>query len=161
MGDEKTAEATLKPLPVMAGLSKEFYDWCKQRELRFQRCMDCRTWRHVPREMCAACGSWRWEWEPSSGRGTVFTWTVVARALHPAFAADVPLAPVVVEMEEGVRLLSVLVDCPPDALQIGMPVEVVFDDVTAEITLPKFRQSRQSTPSEQAGPSGQSRRAPA
>jgi uncharacterized OB-fold protein len=104
--------------------------------------------------MCAACGSWRWEWARSSGRGTVFTWTVVARALHPAFAADVPLAPVVVEMEEGVRLLSVVVDCPPDALQIGMPVEVEFDDVTPEVTLPKFRQSRQS---KHSGPSVRSK----
>ncbi len=126
------------PLPVLDGLSGEFYAWCRKHELRFQRCTGCGTWRHVPREMCAACGSWRWEWARSSGRGTVFTWTVVARALHPAFKDDVPLAPAVIEMEEGVRLLS-RVDCPPDELAIGMPVEVVFDDVTPEVTLPKFK----------------------
>ena len=130
------------PLPAMQGLSKEFYDWCKQHELRFQRCSDCGTWRHVPREMCADCGSWRWEWTESSGRGQVFTWTVVARALHPAFKEDVPYAPVVIEMEEGVRLLSGVVDCPPEELEIGMAVEVVFEDVTPEITLPKFRRAR-------------------
>jgi uncharacterized OB-fold protein len=59
--------------------------------------------------------------------------------MHPAFQAEVPYAPVVVEMEEGVRLLSTVLDCPPEDLQIGMPVEVVFQDVTEEIALPKFR----------------------
>jgi len=136
-----THEAITKPLPAMEGFAKEFYTYCRDRELRFQRCGDCGAWRHVPREMCPACGSWRWEWAQSSGRGTVFTWTVVARALHPAFQNDTPYAPVVIEMEEGVRLLSQVVDCAPDELAIGMPVEVVFEDVTAEVTLPKFRRA--------------------
>ena len=131
-----------KPLPLLDGLAKGFYDWCKRNELRFQRCTDCGAWRHVPREMCAECGSWNWEWAKSSGRGTVFTWTVVARALHPAFQSDIPYAPVVVEMDEGVRLLSSVVDCPPDQLRIGMPVEVMFDAVTPDVTLPKFRRMR-------------------
>ncbi|MFI5398866.1 MAG: Zn-ribbon domain-containing OB-fold protein [Candidatus Binatia bacterium] len=137
-----TETAYSKPLPATEGFAKEFYDWCKRRELRFQRCTDCGAWRHVPREMCAECGSWKWEWAKSSGRGKVFTWTVVARALHPAFQHDTPYAPVVVEMDEGVRLLSAVTDCTPDQLQIGMPVEVTFDDVTPEITLPRFRRSR-------------------
>lgn len=128
-----------KPLPAMQGLAGEFYNFCKQHELRFQRCANCGTWRHVPREMCAACGAFEWEWARSSGRGTVYTWTVAVRPMHPAFQADVPYAPVVVEMEEGVRLLSTVVDCAPDDLAIGMPVEVVFDDVTAEVTLPRFK----------------------
>jgi len=132
-----------KPLPLMEGLSKQFYDWCRQHELRFQRCSGCGVWRHVPREMCAACGSFEWEWARSSGRGRVFTWTVVARAMHPAFQDSVPYAPVVIEMEEGVRLLSTVVDCTPDALQIGMAVEVVFEPVTPEITLPKFRKTKE------------------
>ncbi len=134
-----------KPLPELEGFSGEFYGFCKEGELRFQRCTDCRQWRHVPREMCAACGSVNWEWELSSGRGTIFSWTVADRALHPKFADDTPYAPTVVEMDEGVRLLSQVVDCPPDDLEIGMPVEVVFDDVTHEVTLPKFRMSRTRT----------------
>ena len=134
----QTTSEYSKPLPLLQGFAKEFYDWCKRRELRFQRCNACGAWRHVPREMCAACSSWRWEWARSSGRGRVFTWTVTVRAMHPAFKADVPYVPVVIEMDEGVRLLSQVVDCPPDALQVGMPVEVVFDEVTPEITLPKF-----------------------
>lgn len=131
-----------KPLPTMRDLTEQFYDWCRQRELRFQRCTACGAWRHVPRQACADCGSLEWEWARSSGRGTVFTWTVVARAMHPAFQADVPYAPVVIEMEEGVRMVSQVVDCPPDQLEMDMPVEVVFDDVAPEMTLPKFRRAR-------------------
>ena len=130
-----------KPLPELEGYSKEFYEFCRTGELRFQRCTSCRAWRHVPREMCAECGSFDWEWARSSGKGSVFTWTVVGRALHPAFGESVPYAPTGVEMEEGGRLLSVLVDCPPEELEIGMPVEVAFDAVTSEITLPKFRRA--------------------
>jgi uncharacterized OB-fold protein len=138
----ETEPGYTRPLPELQGFSKDFYEWCKKHELRFQRCSDCGAWRHVPREMCAECGSWQWEWSRSSGRGSVFTWTVVVRAMHPAFEADVPLAPAVIEMEEGVRLLSQVEDCLPEELEIGMPVEVVFDDVTAEVTLPKFRRVR-------------------
>lgn len=130
-----------KPLPQMRDTTKEFYDWCGQRELRFQRCKHCRAWRHVPREMCADCGSWEWEWERSSGRGRLFTWTVAARPMHPGFMNEVPYAPIVVQMEEGVRVVSTMVDCSPDELEMDMPVEVVFDDVTDEVTLPRFRRA--------------------
>ena len=131
-----------KPLPLMDGTTKEFYEHCKRRTLSFQRCQRCGRWRHVPRVMCAACGSWDWQWTKSSGRGRVFTWTVVRRPMHPAFADDPPYAPVVVELEEGVRMVSWIVDCPPDEIEMGMPVEVVYDDVTPEVTLPTFRRSK-------------------
>lgn len=127
-----------RPLPVMSGLSKEFHDWCRQGELRFQRCSHCGAFRHVPREICAQCSSFDWTWEKSSGLGTIFTFTVVARALHPAFAKAVPYAPVVVEMAEGVRLVSRVVDCPPDQLAIGMAVRVDFETV-GDVVLPCFR----------------------
>jgi uncharacterized OB-fold protein len=127
-----------RPLPELEGFAGDFYGYCKRGELRFQRCTDCDTWRHVPREMCAECGSWNWEWARSSGRGRIFTWTVVARALHPAFEGACPYAPAVIEMEEGVRILSEVTDCPPDELEIDLLVEVVFEDATEEVTLPKF-----------------------
>jgi uncharacterized OB-fold protein len=137
----ETREYT-KPLPELEGMAGEFYGFCKRGELRFQRCTDCRAWRHVPREMCAGCGSSRWEWARSGGRGSVFTWTVVGRALHPAFQDDTPYAPAVVEMDEGVRVLSHVTDCAPDELEIGMRVEVVFDHVSDEVALPKFRRAQ-------------------
>lgn len=137
MSEEKSAYN--KPLPSLDGLSGEFYDFCRQEALHFQRCSDCQTFRHVPREMCAECNSFAWEWVPSTGRGVVYTWTVVERALHPAFVEDTPMAPVVVEMEEGVRLLSNMLDCPPGELEIGLPVQIAYEAVTDEVTLPRFR----------------------
>ena len=129
-----------KPVPLMQGLTKEFYGWCARGELRFQRCARCRAWRHVPRELCAECGSRDWQWEASSGRGRVFTWTLVARAMHPAFQHDTPYAAAVIEMDEGVRLVSRVIDCPPDELEIDMPVAVAFERVDG-IALPVFRRS--------------------
>jgi hypothetical protein len=136
---ETNATTMPKPLPALQGTTAEFYGWCAKGELRFQRCDACGTWRHVPREICARCGSAAWSWQRSSGRGRIFTWTVAARAMHPAFTADAPYAPVVVELEEGVRLVTQMVDVPPDGLAIDMPVEVVFVAATPEVTLPNFR----------------------
>jgi uncharacterized OB-fold protein len=130
-----------RPLPQMEGFTSQFYEHCKNGELRFQRCTECGKWRHVPRHTCASCGSWEWEWARSSGRARVFSWTVVRRPMHPDFTEGVPYAPVIVEMEEGVRLVSWVVDCPPDELRREMPVEVFFETVTPEVTLPKFRRA--------------------
>jgi len=137
--DDGAAMDYSKPLPALDGLTKEFYDFCVRGELRFQRCADCRQWRHVPREMCAECGSFNWAWERSSGRGTLFSWTVVERALHPDFEEETPYAVVVIEMDEGVRLISRMLDTAPEDLEIDMPVEVVFDRVADGVALPKFR----------------------
>ena len=128
-----------KPLPRGEGYNGEFYQFCKQHTLHFQRCADCGTWRHMPRESCNQCGSFEWSWEPSSGRGTIFSWTVIHRALHPGFNDDLPYAAVVVELDEGVRVVSHVVDLPIEDLRVGLPVEVVYDDVTHEVTLPKSR----------------------
>jgi uncharacterized OB-fold protein len=128
-----------KPVPSRAmGLNAEFYDFCRQDDLRFQRCDDCGTWRHPPRVLCASCGSGAWTWTPSSRRGEVYTWTVTHQAMHPAFADDTPYAIVVAEMEEGVRLVAGLLELAPADLRIGLPVEVVFVDRAEGFRLPMF-----------------------
>jgi uncharacterized OB-fold protein len=119
-------------------LNAEFYEHCAHRELRFQRC-ECGVWRHPPRVLCAACGSERWEWALASGRGRVFTWTVTHQALHPAYAGDVPYALIVVEMEEGVRMVSSLRDLDPSELELDLAVEVDFEQRSETMTLPYFR----------------------
>lgn len=135
-----------RPQPLLEGLAGEFYDWCRRGELRFQRCTGCGVWRHVPRVLCAACGGADWEWARSRGRGEVFSWTVVNRAMHPAFTDAPVFAPAVIAMEEGVRILSRVVDRAPDALEIGLPVEVAFEPAGVahepageEVVLPVFR----------------------
>lgn len=130
-----------RPLPRLRGFAADFYAYCRKHELRFQRCANCGRWRHVPRDMCAACGSFDWEWVRSSGKGSLFSWTTTMQPMMPQFADLVPYSPVVVELEEGVRMLSWLVDVEADDFALGLPVEVVFDDVTPDVTLPKFRRA--------------------
>jgi uncharacterized OB-fold protein len=128
-------------LPHAAGRAAEFYDFCKRHELRFQRCTGCGAWRHVPRDMCAKCGSFEWEWARSTGKGKLFSWTTAIQPMMPQFKDLVPYSPAIVELEEGVRIVSWLTDVKPDELTLGMPLEVTFDDVTPNVTLPKFRRA--------------------
>ena len=137
MSKENTTQTVR--LPILHGYTKEFYDWCHQHELRFQRCQQCGTWRHPPRPMCNSCHSLQWEWAATQGKGKVYCWTTVYQALDPAFAQAVPYAAVVVELDEGPRLTTWVTGISPDDLHIGMPVELWFDPVTSEVTLPKFR----------------------
>ena len=128
-----------KPVPHVDEESKGFWEACQRHELYLQKCGSCGTVRYYPRALCPACLSDDTAWVLSSGRGTVYTYTVTFQNQSAGFREEVPYVLAYVELEEGARMLSNIVGCPPDAVHIGMPVEVVFDDVTAEITLPKFR----------------------
>jgi uncharacterized OB-fold protein len=129
------------PLPARMGLAAEFYKYCKLHELRFQRCTGCGAWRHLPRPMCGECGSFDYEWARSSGKGKVYSWITVVQPMLPAFTDAVPYTVPLVDMEEGVRMVAMIEGVAPGAMQIGMPVEIVFADVTTEITLPRFTKS--------------------
>ena len=129
--------AKLIPQPV--GLNAEFYAYCAAGELRFQRCRACSTWRHPPRVRCAHCGSDDVEWALASGRGHVYSWTITHRPIDPGFADELPYAVLVVEMEEGPRLIGNLRDLAPAELTIGLDVEVVFDPVAENVALTHFR----------------------
>ena len=122
-------------LPHPVGLAAEFYRFTAAGELRFQRCADCATWRHPPRHRCGACGSSSWTWERSGCRGTVFTWTISHRAFDPAFAGALPYAIVVVELEEGPRVVCNLLDLDPSDLALDLPVEIVIERRTDSIGL--------------------------
>lgn len=134
----------LPPLPALTDDVAPFYEAARRRELRFQRCSDCGTWRHYPRPACPACLSRRHAWERASGHGAVYTWTVVHGPTLPAFAGAVPYNVVDVLLDEGVHFVSQVLDCPSEALRAGLPVTAVFVPVTDEITLVKFR--RRSAP---------------
>jgi len=120
-------------------LDKEFWGFCSDRKLCFQRCKSCKTWRHLPRLMCASCGSPEWEWLESSGRGHIYSWTVTHQAMLPSFADETPYAAVVVELEEGVRMVSGVQDIALDELEIDMPVEVTFLSISEDTSIPVFR----------------------
>ena len=128
-----------KPLPYVSEVSRPYWEAARRHELVLQRCQECGHYRYPPGEICPRCLSDKLVWDRVSGRGTVYTWIVFHQVYQRAFANDVPYAVVVVELEEGARLTTNLVDGKLEDIEIGMPVEVVFDDVTGEITLPKFR----------------------
>lgn len=126
-------------VPDPVGLSAQYYAFCAAGELRFQRCDGCGAWRHPPRHRCGACGSDRWEWAASSGRGRVFSWTVTHKAFDPAFAERLPYAVLVVELDEGPRVVANLVEADPAVLRLDLPVEVVFEPLADGIALTHFR----------------------
>jgi uncharacterized OB-fold protein len=127
-------------LPEVTPEMAPFWDAARRHELVVQRCSGCGAHRFPARDICSRCLSREATWERVSGRGTVFSFAVMHQAYHPAF--PVPYAVVVVELEEGARMLTNVVGCPLDEIAIGMPVEVTFEDLTAEVTLPKFRPRR-------------------
>jgi uncharacterized OB-fold protein len=107
-----------------------------------QRCQDCKSWVFCPRPVCVECNSDKLEWVQLSGRGKVFSFTVirevVGRALR-GFAPDIPYVTAWIDLDEGPRFCSNIIGCPIDAVQIGMDVQVVFEDTGNGITLPKFK----------------------
>lgn len=125
------------PEPPDVGENQGFWNAVKNGNLAFQRCKECNTWVHPPRPACPSCRSLEKEWASSSGKGTIHSWVIYREAPHPSFLT--PYAVALVEMEEGVRIISNLVDVELNEIQIGMLVEVVFDNVTEDLALPKFR----------------------
>lgn len=119
-------------------LDAEFWENCRHHMLCFQCCTQCETWRHIPRFMCANCGSPDWEWRQSSGKGTIYSWTVVHLPMTPHFYDITPYAALVVEMEEGVRMTAGLKGMDHNDLEIGLPVEVVFETLENTAVLPFF-----------------------
>jgi len=95
--------------------------------------------RFPAHELCSNCLSTRAKWVAVSGRGEVYSFNVMHQVYHPGFAAEVPYAVVVVKLEEGPKVVSNLVGVKPQQIKCGMPVEVIFEKVSDQVTLPKFR----------------------
>ena len=132
------------PLPAVTDDTRPFWDGCRRRQLLVQRCSACATFRHPPTPVCWRCRSFAHEWVAASGRGTLFSYAVVHRAFLPSLAERVPYTVAVVALDDapGVRLVSNVIGAAPETLAIGLPLEVVFEDVTAEVTVPRFRVRR-------------------
>ena len=128
-----------RPLPQITPEMGPFWEAARRHELVVQRCRGCGALRFPAREICSRCLARDAEWIPVSGRGTVFSYAIMHQVYHPGFADAVPYAVVVVELEEGARILSNLIDCAVEDLRIDMTVEVVFEELSPEVTLPKFR----------------------
>jgi uncharacterized OB-fold protein len=128
----------MQPLPQPGPDNAEFYEAARRGELVFQKCSGCGKFRHYPRPVCPHCLSRDFVWEKSSGRGTVYTWTIVRGPTLPAFEDKLPYNVVDVLMDEGVHFVSEVLDCAPEEIRAGMPVRATFVPVAEEITLVKF-----------------------
>jgi uncharacterized OB-fold protein len=128
--------------PVAESFEEEHWNAIKKRELVFQRCAKCKTWLHPPRPMCYQCHSYDLEWVKSSGKGKIYSWVTFTREANPFY--KVPYEVVLVEMddEKGVRFISNMAEGNAEDLYIGMPVELVWVDVTKEQPLPMFRPAK-------------------
>jgi hypothetical protein len=130
-----------RPLPRPTPHSAGFWEAAARGELVFQRCSECRAWRHYPQPMCPSCHSMRWSWERSSGRGRIHSFAISHRAFHPFWAERVPYVIATIELDEGVRMVDDMLELAPEDARIDLPVEVWFHDTGEGIVLPKFRQA--------------------
>ena len=131
------------PLPQPTQDDHEWWEAARRHELVIQRCAGCGTFRHTPRPVCYQCRSFDFIWQPVSGRGVIYSYTIAHHAVHPALKQRVPYTVVVVELPDAgnVRLVSNLVDDQDRPPTIGEAVEVVWDDVAEDISLPLFRRA--------------------
>ena len=128
------------PIPKPTPESRPYWEAAKQRRLVFQACDDCGLRYFYPRPLCPGCLSRRVQWVTASGRAVLHTFVINHRPPRN-YPVPPPIVIGMVELEEGPRMMSHIVGVPPDpaALHCEMPLEVVFEDITDEITLPKFR----------------------
>ena len=131
-------EVTTDPLAGLPDEGREFFERCARGELAVQRCSACGALRHYPRPHCPVCMSAEWAWQTCSRRGTVYTYTVIRQNLNPRFRERIPYVVAVVELDEGVRLLTNLVGVDPDAVRVGMPVTAVFETDADGRTVARF-----------------------
>lgn len=137
-----TVEISQKPLPVPNEDTREFFMGTKRGELMIQRCESCGEYRFVARQRCDLCGSPDFEWKAASGKGKVVSFAIVHQKYHPGFLDEIPYNITIVELEEGPRLTTNLVELGDAVPHGGMPVEVVFEDLSDEIRIHKFRPLR-------------------
>lgn len=130
-----------KPVPVPDEASLPFFEGARRHELMLQRCTACGAFMWPVKPRCVDCFAADPEWAASSGRGTLYTFAIVHQLSHPGFADDMPYNVAVVELEEGVRMTTNIVGCDDSEFQIGMSLEVRFEAVGEEFTLPRFRPS--------------------
>lgn len=130
-----------KPIPEMQPWTVEFWEGTKNGKLLIQFCKDCNSNIFYPRKYCPECWSSSLGWRESTGKGKVFTFSTAYSNVEPKFADELPYTVAYIDLDEGVRMPSRIVDCDPKDIKIGMTVEVVFHDRDG-VFLPYFRPAR-------------------
>ena len=128
-----------KPIPVIQPWTREFWKATKKGDLLIQQCQDCNSNIFFPKKVCPECWSGNLDWQKASGKATVYTFTVMRDMVEPRFMGDLPYVIAMVDLDEGIRMTTRIVNCNPDDVEIGMNVEVVFEEVSPECSLPMFQ----------------------
>ena len=127
-----------KPIPRPTPTSEPFWNGLNEGEIRLQRCADCESWVFYPRTNCSTCLSSSLEWQTVSGEATLYTFTVARQPTSAHFAGDVPQKLAVVELLEGVRMTTTLVNVDESDIEIGMRLKPCFDKVAEDVTMLRF-----------------------
>jgi uncharacterized OB-fold protein len=131
----------VRPIPVPNEWTKPFWDAARQGVLALQRCQACRRFQHPPYPTCVTCMAIDLAFEPVGGAGSIYTYTIMYHTGDRRFAPAVPYASIIVELDDapGAFLVANLLDAPYTAAKVGRRVQVVFQPLDDEITLPQFR----------------------
>ena len=129
----------VKPIPRPSTTTRPFWDGLNERKVQIQRCEGCDTWVFYPRTRCPSCLSDQLIWREVSGRGVLYTYTLARQPTAPHFADETPQQLAVVELDEGVRMTSTLVNVEPSDIVIGMRLQPYFDQVTDAVTLLRYQ----------------------
>jgi len=129
----------LKPVPTIDSDTRNFWEGCKAHALRLPRCKGCDHLFYPPQALCPHCLSSDLEWVKASGKGKIYSMTIIHQNGSPGFKDETPYVMAYVMLDEGVQMLSNVVGAEPYEVKVDMPVEVAFEDITEEISLPKFK----------------------
>ena len=141
MTTHETTQKYERPLPVIHPDNKPYWDSLKGHQIKMQKC-ECGTIRFPVSPVCYKCFSGKYEWVPLSGKGKVSAWVIIVQATgNPAWQKDCPFNVALVDLQEGPRLTTNVVQVKNEDIYKGMPVEISYDDVTPEVTLAKFKPS--------------------
>jgi uncharacterized protein len=125
-------------LPTPEGDTIAFWDAAKEERLLIKHCLDCGEYTYYPRPFCPKCWSPNLEWHEASGNATLYTWSVIYSNDQPPFRDRVPYVAAIVDLEEGPRMITNVVDTEFDDLEIGMALTVVFRPISDDFTIPVF-----------------------
>lgn len=128
-----------KPLPIVTDENRPYWEGCRQGKLLLQHCQQCQQYQFYPRLYCMQCGSDKLQWAEASGRGRIYSYTIIHRNKTPEFVQDVPYNVAIIQLDEGPRMMANIVGSDNSQLGVDLPVTVVFDPVTDEISVPRFK----------------------
>jgi len=129
----------MKPIPRVSESTRRYWEGCASHKLLLPKCRTCEEVFFFPNNFCPSCLSDDIDWIEASGKGTVHTFSIVYRPPSPPFSGDTPYVVAMIDLEEGPRMMSNVVEITPEDARVDMPVEVVFEDISEGIALPKFR----------------------